>query len=127
MHWGYLLDQFVCKNMNWCTDEHGGDLDGRLNFVRKIIVSIKEACGKDYPVYIRFTIKHYMHDYNKASLTGKDGFGRDLRDEIESAKKHESYGVDMLNCNSDSYDGFYYAMSPYYIDTTAIILSSQGR
>lgn len=116
MHWGYLLDQFACENMNHRTDEYGGDLDGRLNFVRKIIVGIKEACGKDYPVSIRFTIKHYMRGYNKASLTGEGEFGRDLSDAIEIAKKLESYGVDMLNCNSGSYDGFYYAMPPYYMD-----------
>lgn len=116
MHWGYLLDQFASPNMNWRTDEYGGDLDGRLNFIRKIIVGIKEACGKDYPVTVRFTMKHYMSAYNKASLNGENEFGRDIKDAVEIAKKLESYGVDMLSCNSGSYDGFYYAMPPYYMD-----------
>ncbi len=116
MHWGYLLDQFASPNMNHRDDEYGGDLDGRLNFVRKLIVGIKEACGKDYPVSIRFTIKHYMAEYGKASLTGDQEFGRSLEQAVEIVKKLESYGIDMFNCNSGSYDGFYYACPPYYMD-----------
>ena len=30
------------------------------------------------------------------------------------ARKLESYGYDMLNCNSGTYDSFYYACPPYY-------------
>lgn len=116
MHWGYLLDQFANKNMNHRTDEYGGDLDGRLNFVRQIIVGIKEACGKDFPVSIRLAMKHYMKDYNVPSLHGEDEFGRTLEEAIEIAKKFESWGLDMLNVNSGCYDGFYYAMPPYYMD-----------
>lgn len=116
MHWGYLLDQFSTPTMNFRTDEYGGDLDGRLNFVRKIIVGIKEACGKDYPVSIRFSIKHYMSGFGKASLTGENEFGRSLEQAVEIVKKLESYGIDMFNCNSGCYDGFYYACPPYYMD-----------
>lgn len=116
MHWGYLLDQFSTPTMNFRDDEYGGDLDGRLNFVRKLIVGIKEACGRDYPVSIRLSIKHYMSGFGKASLTGENEFGRSLEQAVEIAKKLESYGIDMLNCNSGCYDGFYYACPPYYMD-----------
>ena len=116
MHWGYLLDQFSTPSMNHRTDEYGGDLDGRLNFVRQLIVGIKEAVGKDFPVSIRFSIKHFMTDFGKASLTGENEFGRSLEQAVEIVKKLEEYGVDMLNCNSGCYDGFYYANPPYYMD-----------
>ncbi len=116
MHWGYLLDQFESPRMNQRTDEYGGDLDGRLNFVRKVIVGIKESCGADYPVSIRFTIKHFMSDFGKASLGGEEEFGRSLEDAVEIVKKLEGYGIDMFNCNSGSYDGFYYACPPYYME-----------
>lgn len=116
MHWGYLLDQFSTPSMNFRTDEYGGDLDGRLNFVRKLIIGIKEACGKDYPVSIRLSIKHYMSAFGKASLTGENEFGRSLEQAVEIVKKLESYGIDMFNCNSGCYDGFYYACPPYYMD-----------
>lgn len=34
---------------------------------------------------------------------------------IEIAKKLESYGVDLLNVNTGTYDSFYYCVSPYYM------------
>jgi len=116
MHWGYLLDQFANRNMNHRTDEYGGDLEGRLTFVKKIIVGIKEACGKDFPVSVRLAMKHYMKDYNVPSLHGEDEFGRTLEEAVEIAKLFESWGLDMLNVNSGCYDGFYYAMPPYYME-----------
>ncbi|MBP5239033.1 MAG: hypothetical protein J6Z15_00405, partial [Oscillospiraceae bacterium] len=47
---GYLLDQFEMKCTNLRTDEYGGDLDGRLTVIRKIIQGIHAECGRDFPV-----------------------------------------------------------------------------
>lgn len=115
-HWGYLLDQFAMAYTNHRTDEYGGDLDGRLTFARKLITGIKEACGKEYPVSMRLCMKTYMKGYNQPSLTGEDEVGRDIDEAIEIAKRYESYGVDMINCNTGSYDAFFYCVSPYYME-----------
>ena len=115
MHWGYLLDQFAMAYTNHRTDEYGGDLDGRLTIHRKIIQGIKEACGKDYPVSLRMCTKTYMGGYNVTSLTGENEVGRTIEEAVEIAKKFESYGLDMLNVNSGTYDTFYYCVSPYYM------------
>lgn len=115
MHWGYLLDQFAMAYTNHRTDEYGGDLEGRLTVARKIVRAIKEACGQDFPVSIRLCMKTYMAGYNKASLTGEDEVGRTIEECVEIAKLFESYGYDMLNCNSGTYDAFYYCVSPYYM------------
>ena len=115
MHWGYLLDQFAMAYTNHRSDEYGGDLDGRLTLIRKIITGIKEACGKDFPLSVRLCMKTYMAGYNKASLTGMDEVGRTIEEAVEIAKRFEAYGVDMLNCNSGTYDAFYYCVSPYYM------------
>ena len=115
MHWGYLLDQFAMAYTNHRTDEYGGDLDGRLTVHRKIIQGIKEACGKDFPVSIRMCMKTYMGGYNKTTLTGEEEVGRTIEEAVEIAKKFESYGIDMLNVNSGTYDTFYYCVAPYYM------------
>lgn len=115
-HWGYLLDQFAMAYTNHRTDEYGGDLDGRLTFARKIITGIKEACGKDFPVSMRLCMKTYMKGYNQPSLNGDGEVGRDIDEAIEIAKRYEQYGVDMINCNTGSYDAFFYCVSPYYME-----------
>lgn len=116
MHWGYLLDQFAMAYTNHRTDEYGGDLDGRLTVHRKIIQGIKKACGTEFPVAFRMCMKTYMAGYNKSSLDGADEVGRTIEEAVEIAKKFESYGVDLLDVNSGSYDTFYYCIAPYYLD-----------
>ena len=115
MHWGYLLDQFAMAYTNHRTDEYGGDLDGRLRIHKEIIQAIKEACGADYPVSFRMCMKTFMGGYNKSDLHGDHEVGRDIDEAIEIAKRFESWGVDMLNVNSGTYDTFYYCVSPYYV------------
>lgn len=114
MHWGYLLDQFAQPLTNKRTDEYGGDLNGRLLICRKIIDGIRAECGADYPVSIRMGLKWWMKDFNKPSLWGDEEVGRTVEDAIEIAKKLEEYGYDMLDCNSGTYDSFYYSCPPYY-------------
>ena len=115
MHWGYLLDQFAMAYTNHRTDEYGGDLDGRLTVIRKIILGIKEACGRDYPVSVRMCIRTYMADYNKLAHSNEEEVGRTIEEAVEIAKKFEQYGVDLLNVNTGTYDSFYYCVSPYYM------------
>lgn len=115
MHWGYLLEQFTMAYTNHRTDEYGGDLDGRLNIVRKIILAIKDACGAEYPVSLRMDIKTYMGGFNKTDLTGEHDVGRTIEESVEIARRLESYGLDMLNVNTGTYDTFYYCVAPYYM------------
>lgn len=115
-HFGYLLDQFEMKCTNLRTDEYGGDLDGRLTVYRKLITGIKQACGKDFPVAIRMALKTYMKSFTEASLDGSCEFGRDIDETIEVAKKLESYGIDMFNFNSGTYESHYYCVNPYYME-----------
>lgn len=39
---GYLIDQFINEKTNHRTDEYGGDTEGRLRFLRDIIVAVKK-------------------------------------------------------------------------------------
>lgn len=114
-HFGYLLDQFEMACTNKRTDEYGGDLDGRLTVYRKLIRGIKAECGEDFPVAIRMGLKTYMKSFTEADLDGKHEFGRDIDETVEVAKKLESYGVDLFDFNSGTYESHYYCTNPYYM------------
>lgn len=115
MHWGYLLDQFAMELTNKRTDEYGGNLEQRLTCARKIVEGIKSECGNDFPVSMRLGMKSYMKGFNQPSLDGQEEVGRTIEETCEVGKLLESFGYDMLNCNSGVYDSFYYCAPPAYI------------
>jgi 2,4-dienoyl-CoA reductase-like NADH-dependent reductase (Old Yellow Enzyme family) len=50
---GYLISQFLSPFANRRTDEWGGDLEGRMRFLRAICQATRERVGPDYPVFIK--------------------------------------------------------------------------
>lgn len=116
MHWGYLLDQFAMALCNFREDEYGGSLENRLRVHKEIVEGIKAECGQDFPVSIRMGMKSYIKGFHKPSLFGDEEAGRTIEEACEIAKLLESYGYDMLDCNSGIYDSFYYAVAPAYMD-----------
>lgn len=116
MHWGYLLDQFALAICNFRDDEYGGSLENRLRVHREIVEGIKAACGQDFPVSIRMGMKSYIKGFHKPSLFGDEEAGRTIEEACQIAELLESYGYDMLDCNSGIYDSFYYAVAPAYMD-----------
>ncbi len=116
LHWGHLLDSFALSLMNRRTDAYGGSLENRLRIVREIREAIAERCGWDYPVTIRFAVRSFMKDFNKASFDGREEAGRTLEEAAEIAKLLESYGYDALGTDAGTLDAFYYAMPPSYVE-----------
>ena len=117
IHEGYLLDQFAIAYFNKREDEYGGSLENRLRFAKEIVEAIKEKCGKDFPVSVRFSVKSYLKGFNSGALPGEEfeEKGRDISEAIEAAKLLESYGYDMLNCDNGTYDSWYWAHPPVYM------------
>ncbi|MDO4416043.1 MAG: FAD-dependent oxidoreductase [Erysipelotrichaceae bacterium] len=115
MHWGYLLDQFAMKCFNRRTDEYGGSWENMLRAAKEIVEGIKEVCGKDYPVGMRFSLETYVKGANEGLLTPDGEQGRTLEESIMCAKMLESYGYDYLSVDTGVYDSFWYACSPMYI------------
>ena len=115
LHWGHLLDQFAMSITNRRTDEYGGSLENRLRVTREIIEGVKAACGKDFPVTIRLSLRQFMRDWDKGSFSGEEEVGRTLEESIEIAKLLEAYGVDALSVDSGNLDAYYYACPPSYL------------
>lgn len=117
IHEGYLLDQFAVAATNHRTDEYGGSLENRFRFVTEIIHEIKDICGAEYPVSVRYSVESKMIGFNTGALPGEayTEFGRDLQEGIEAAKLLEAAGADMLDADNGSYDSWYWAHPPLYM------------
>lgn len=117
VHEGYLLDQFTIANTNNRNDEYGGSLENRARFTTEIIRGIKEACGEDYPVIVRYSVTSKMRGFNKGAIPGEEfeEFGRDYEESIALAKILEEAGADALDADNGSYDSWFWAHPPVYM------------
>ena len=116
VHEGYLLDQFTMKYTNLRTDEYGGSFENRYRFPVEIVRAIKERCGKDFPVSLRYSVVSKTKGFGKGALPGEDYIevGRDMEESERAAKYLQDAGYDMLNCDNGTYDAWYWAHpAPY--------------
>ena len=116
VHEGYLLDQFTMKYTNMRTDEYGGSFENRYRFPVEIVKAIKAACGKDFPVTLRYSVVSKTKGFGKGALPGEEytEVGRDMEESERAAKYMQDAGYDMLNCDNGTYDAWYWAHpAPY--------------
>jgi len=66
---GYLIGQFLSPFVNCRTDEWGGDLEGRMRFLRAVCEAVREQVGPDYPVFVKLG----MIDEVEGGLTPEQG------------------------------------------------------
>jgi len=79
---GYLISQFHSPLINQRSDEFGGDLHGRMNFLREVASAVREQVGPDYPVLIKLGM-----------MDGKNG-GLSLEDGTQIVRELEGMGID---------------------------------
>lgn len=117
VHEGYLLDQFTLEYTNKRTDKYGGSFENRYRFATDIVKAIKEACGKDYPVSLRYSVRSYVKDFCVGAVPGEEftEIGRDMEESEKAAKYLQDAGYDMLNCDNGTYDSWYWAHPPMYM------------
>ncbi|MGP1588196.1 MAG: oxidoreductase [Treponemataceae bacterium] len=118
VHEGYLLDQFTMKYTNLRTDEYGGSFENRYRFPVEIVQEIKKLCGKDFPVSLRYSVVSKTKGFGKGALPGENyvEVGRDMTESEKAAKHLQNAGYDMLNCDNGTYDAWYWAHPPMYMD-----------
>ena len=117
VHEGYLLDQFTLSNMNYRTDEYGGSFENRYRFAVEIVQAIKAACGKDFPVSLRYSVVSKTKGFGQGAVPGEEftEFGRDMEESEKAVKYLEEAGYDMFNCDNGTYDAWYWAHPPVYM------------
>ncbi len=117
VHEGYLLDQFTLPYVNKRTDEYGGSFENRYRFAVEIVQAIKKACGKDFPVSLRYSVLSKTKGFRQGALPGEDYIeaGRDMAESERAAKYLQDVGYDCLNCDNGTYDAWYWAHPPVYM------------
>lgn len=65
---GYLLSEFLNPYFNTRTDEYGGSIAGRAKIVLDVYDAVREAVGKDYPVWIKVNAR----DLTEPSITPEE-------------------------------------------------------
>lgn len=99
---GYLIDQFISEQWNTRTDEYGGSLENRLRIVFELRDAARAACGKDFPIIIKFTPDH-----------GYKG-GRTLEQGIEILKLLDAEGFAAFHLDYGCYETWYNAVTTVY-------------
>ncbi|MBQ9107152.1 MAG: FAD-dependent oxidoreductase [Clostridia bacterium] len=117
VHEGYLLDQFTMEYTNKRTDEYGGSFENRYRFPVAIVKAIKESCGKDFPVSLRYSVTSKVKDFCVGALPGEEytEIGRNMEESERAAKYLQDAGYDMLNADNGTYDSWYWAHPPQYM------------
>ena len=117
VHEGYLLDQFSMEFFNKRTDEYGGSFENRYRFAVEVVKTIKEACGDDYPVSLRYSVQSKMKGFCEGAMPGEDyvEVGRNMEESEKAAKYLQDAGYDMLNADNGTYDSWYWAHPPMYM------------
>ena len=88
VHFGHATDnaQFLSERFNKRTDEFGGCLENRARYLTMTLDAIREKCGKDFLIELRF------------SASEVDPEGITVEDSIELVKLLEGK-VDLLHCS----------------------------
>nr|WP_276872123.1 FAD-dependent oxidoreductase [Fournierella massiliensis] len=117
VHEGYLMDQFTLPYTNQRTDEYGGSFENRYRFAVETVHAIKKACGKDYPVSLRYSVLSKTKGLCKGAVPGEEytEVGRDMAESERAARYLQDAGYDMLNADNGTYDAWYWAHPPQYM------------
>ena len=117
VHEGYLLDQFAIEFFNKRTDEYGGSFENRYRFAAEVVKAIKESCGDDYPVSLRYSVESKMKGFCEGAMPGEKytEVGRNMEESERAVKYLQDMGYDMLNADNGTYDSWYWAHPPMYM------------
>jgi len=117
VHEGYLLDQFAIEFFNKRTDEYGGSFENRYRFAAEVVHAIKDACGRDFPVSLRYSVESKLKGFAQGIVPGENAkeMGRNMEESQRAAKYLQDAGYDMLNADNGTYDSWYWAHPPMYM------------
>ena len=117
VHEGYLLDQFAIEFFNKRTDEYGGSFENRYRFAMEVVKAIKERCGKEFPVSLRYSVESKLKGFQEGIVPGDDApeMGRNMEESERAAKYLQDAGYDMLNADNGTYDSWYWSHPPMYM------------
>lgn len=97
---GYLINQFLSPYSNQRTDEYGGCFENRIRFLTEIITGIRDACGANFPISVRFSADEFT----------EGGYG--LMEGVKIAQVLEKLTVDCISVNNANQEKRYLIIEP---------------
>lgn len=85
---GGILNRFISPATNNRTDEYGGSLENRCRLTVEVIQAIREACGEDFPILVRWSPLEYVKGL-------KEGHG--IEESLKVVPILEKAGADLHN------------------------------
>lgn len=89
---GYLISQFLSPITNQRTDEWGGALANRAQFLRQVYRAIRRRVGQAFPVAVKLNSADFQ----------KGGFS--LEDSCQVAKWLQEDGIDLIELSGGTYE-----------------------
>lgn len=89
---GYLVDTFFWDGTNEREDRYGGSIEKRTQFAVEIVKKIRELCGEEFPIILRFS-QWTQTDYDARLVETPEELGRFLKPLCDA-------GVDIFHCST---------------------------
>lgn len=88
---GYLIDQFFWGGTNLRDDKYGGSIKARTQFGVEIIKEIRQRCGEDFPIVLRWS-QWKLQDFTQKLAQNPDELAEFLMPLSDA-------GVDIFHCS----------------------------
>lgn len=95
-----LIGTFLSQLSNKRVDEYGGNVDGRLRFLKEVIAKIRELCGLDFVISTRLSLEEMEYG------------GQSLIEGMHIAKEVENAGVDFIHFSRGTTETFWITTPP---------------
>jgi 2,4-dienoyl-CoA reductase-like NADH-dependent reductase (Old Yellow Enzyme family) len=59
---GYLLNQFLSPAFNQRNDQYGGEIQNRARALIEVLVSVRKAVGKNFPVLVKLNCQDFIEN-----------------------------------------------------------------
>lgn len=117
-HAGYLIEQFLSKDLNKRTDQYGGSAENRFRFAKEILEGIRKAVGNQLAVSIRLSVDQ----------KSEAGDGITFEEGLEYCKLAEKAGYDVINVDAGSHKHMDWVIpSPYIGETPLLYLAKEVK
>lgn len=80
---GYILTQFLSKEINKREDKYGGDLNNRFRIILEIIQGVRAVCGKDFMMGVRLSPERFGMDLEEVKQVCQQIIDTDLVDFLD--------------------------------------------
>jgi len=97
---GYLITQFLSSAINDRTDEYGGPLENRAQFVLDIVRAIRARVGRDFHLQMKISAQEFD---DALALFGRGPSGNTLDESVQVCRWLVDAGVDAIHVSTGSF------------------------